>query len=151
MPRVTRKAMSITVKTGYLTQISAIFMRFRFWLPLLGRHGAWRFRLLLHSGAVAQITGDRDSYAVTGFEAISHFEAAAAFVFGLAGGANLTLGNVIAVEQEDFVDAIAIVDGGVGQEDRFLLLFTGNRSLHEEAGLQTAIQVFEQSFGFKSA
>src|SRR5256885_10310272 len=79
--------MSITVKTGYLTQVSASFMGVCAAMlakALLQRRSfLWLF---LHRGAVVQISGDGHGDAVSGLQPFRDFKAAAVLIFGLSRG-----------------------------------------------------------------
>src|SRR2546430_12544308 len=112
-PRVTRNAISITVKTGYFTQVSASFIgssgHLRQWTCLFVSLGLLRsrrspFGLFSNDGALAQITGNGHCDFVARLQPLGNFKTPPMFVFGLARGANLTLRNAIAVQQKNLVD-----------------------------------------------
>src|SRR5256886_5873644 len=155
-PSVTRKAISITVKTGYFTQVSASFIA----LSLQRRtrvifiSGSLRCRrgpvsLFSHDGALVQFAGNGHGNPVTRLQPLGHFKTPPSLIFGLAGGANLPLGDAITVQQKDFVDAVAIVYGSLRHKDGFLFFLTGDRGFEKEAGLQPPIEIRKEGFRFK--
>src|SRR5215470_15645022 len=103
--------MSITVKTGYLTQVSASFMK----IDTLQRARwllAWNggpFRLFLNHGSVVQVPGYCRGNAVPGFDALRDLKAASPLIFGLPGRANQPLGDPIPMEQKNLVHPVAII------------------------------------------
>jgi len=56
-----------------------------------------------------QITGNGYRDAIAGLQTFGHFKALAALVFCLARRADLVLGNAIAVQKKNFVDAVAVI------------------------------------------
>ena len=95
------------MNTGYLTQISASLMELFRWLQLTALFcGRGTLRLFLNGDAVLQLSRNRHGHAIAGLQSFRHFKSPAALVFGLACGPNLVLGNLVAMEQENFVEAI---------------------------------------------
>src|SRR5438552_1323705 len=141
-PSVTRKAISITVKTGYFTQVSASFIALSLQrrTRVIFTSGLLRCRrgplsLFSHDGALVQFAGNGHGNPVTWLQPLGHFKTPPPLIFRLAGGANLPFRDAITVQQKDFVDAVAIVYGSLREKDGFLFFLTGDRGFEKEAGL----------------
>ena len=91
------------------------------------------------------------AHAVAGLQTFRNFKSLATLVFGLARGPDLALRNLIAMQQENFVNAVAIVHRAFRQENCFFFFLAGNRRLHKESRLQTAIAVVQQGLCVKRA
>ena len=109
------------------------------------------FGLFANNRTIVQLPRHGHCDAVAGIQTFSDFEAPAALVFGLAGRTDLVFRNLIAVQQENFINAVTIIDGGFRQENRLLLFLTRHGGLHEKPRLQPPIRIDQQSFGVKSA
>src|SRR5581483_3299980 len=115
---------------------------------LLARRGG-SVSLFLHGVAVVQVSGNGGGDPVPGLQPLGYFEALTFLVFCLSGREYLLFGDLIASQQEDFVDAVAIVDCGLRYKYCRFFFFAWHGSLHEKAGLESPVFVVEQGFRFE--
>src|SRR5437588_3277884 len=104
-----------------------------------------RLGSLLYRSAVVQIAGNGNGHTVARFQPLSDFKTSPMFVFGLAGRANLSLRDAIAVQQKHLVNAVTVIHRTLGKKDGFLFFLAGYGCLCEKTRLQPTVHMRDPS------
>jgi len=156
-PSVTRKAISITVNTGYLTQVSAIF------IDVYAESATKQNVCYLSDGVPASDFSSTvapsckspeiaTATTIPRLQSLGDLKATTALVFRLSGRPNLSLGYAIAAHQKYFCkNAIAIIHRPFWKKNCLSSLALGIEACHKKSGLQAPIEIDQQGFGFKCA
>src|ERR1700720_2442531 len=145
--------MSMTVNTGWRTQISASFMaRLCSARRTLPRYRLGRPRCLLNEISVVQLPGGGCRHAVPRLESFCDLESPAVlFVLGLPRRPHLALLDAAPIDQKNFVHAIAVVHSRLRNGDRFFLFFARDGCLHKKSGFEARVMILDDRLGFKGA
>jgi len=111
--------------------IGSWLQRMARWISMPGLLPCWgsHLSLLANDGTLVQFTRNGHGYAVAQIQSFGYFKTATMFVLGLARGTDLAFCDVIAVQQKNFINAVAIIHGALGKKDGFVLFLAGNGGL----------------------
>src|SRR5260370_6349514 len=138
MPSVTRNAMSITVKAGYLTHVSASFIGSVSGGPSFHINRAVARALFTHGSTIAKIPFERYGDAVTRGQALHNFDLAHAAIVILRARLNGAFGDVRTIQDKNFVGSIAVADCLLGHGEGLFRNFACQRTLYEQTGFKPA-------------